>query len=418
MPKLLKLDDIPAFKEVKNVRLSEITEELRTAVKQLHEADDIELFLRSILSDRAATPHGPAEIVDIFTHRIQLAESEGWAAFVLKGRSFPTVRPNHVSHQIYRIEKIDGLHFAALGATGTVLDAVKEQFSSTCNRLDIAHAFLDADDFARLFWAYGFLCPRDGSRIVGGRCHCGYSPSHSILNILQTEALKELARAHSLGQTTGLVILPPGSGKTRIAAKDAKSFGARSVLYMAHTNEILDVAQAEFSAAFGAEEVAQLMHVGEQSNRPIKLATIQYLEKNIRRLARVNFDYLVVDEFHHAAAPTYRRAVANIAHRFLLGLTATPFRGDRQDIAALCEGNIIANYELRTGIDVGILTPYHYYGCFDDIDFSDLPEDATHYGVRDLERKLIIKERHEAIVAKWKERADGNGLHPVPKTPS
>jgi superfamily II DNA or RNA helicase len=56
---------------------------------------------------------------------------------------------------------------------------------------------------------------------------------------------------------------------------------------------------------------------------------------------------------------------------------------------------------------VGILTPYHYYGCFDDIDYSDLPEGAAHYSVRDLERKLIIKERHQAIVEKWKERAEG-----------
>jgi superfamily II DNA or RNA helicase len=321
--------------------------------------------------------------------------------------SFSTVRPQQVAHQIYRLEKIDGLHFAALGATGTVLDAVKEQFSSTCKRLNIAHAFIDADDFARLFWAYGYLCPRDGARIIGGRCHCGYAPAHSLLNVLQIETLKELERARSLAQTKGLVVLPPGSGKTRIAAKDAKSFGASSVLYVAHTHEILDVAEAEFSAVYGASNVEKIDNATGGAQKPIKLATIQFLEKNVASFERFGVDYLVVDEFHHAAARTYRKAVANIGHRFLLGLTATPFRGDRQDIAALCQGNIIVNYELRTGIDMSILTPYHYYGCFDNINYDDLPEGAAEYSIRDLERKLIIKERHQAIVGKWRERADG-----------
>lgn len=403
MPKgLLKLDDIPSFREVKSIRLSEVTGPLRSAVKKLHEADDIETFLRAILSDRAATPHGPAEIVDIFTHRVPLGNSQGWAAFILKGRSFPTVRPQHIAHQIYRLEKIDGLHLAVLGATGIVLDAVKEQFSSTCNRLSVRHCFVDGDDFARLFWAYGFLCPRDGTRIAGGRCHCGYSPSHSVLNVLQTEALTELNRAHALGQRKALVVLPPGAGKTRIAAKEAKSFGAKSVLYVAHTNEILEVAEAEFSAEFGANAVDKLDNPSSGSKRAVQLATIQYLEKNISVLNQSSFDYLVIDEFHHAAAPTYRRTARSIDHQFLLGLTATPFRGDRQDIAALCDGNVVVNYELRIGIDIGILTPYHYFGCFDDIDYSDLP---TTHSIRDLERKLIIKERHEAIVEKWKEKA-------------
>jgi superfamily II DNA or RNA helicase len=63
---------------------------------------------------------------------------------------------------------------------------------------------------------------------------------------------------HALKQKSGLVILPPGSGKTRIAAEDAKSFNPRRVLYVAHTHEILDVAQSEFAAKFGTDSVARL----------------------------------------------------------------------------------------------------------------------------------------------------------------
>ena len=404
---LISIDDIPVFAEVRNVRAAEIKEPLRTAVKQLHEADDIERFVRSILSDRAATPHGPAEIADILTHRIALNGSDGLAAFVLKGRSFATVRPKDVSHQIYRLEKIDGLSFAAFGATGIVLDSVKEQFASTSRRLNIAYAFLDADDFARLFWAYGFLCPRDGSQIIGGRCHCGYAPDHAVLNILQTEALAELARAHQLKQPKALVVLPPGSGKTRIAARDAHSVGARSVLYIAHTHEILEVAASEFSASFGSKSVGRLedLQLDNVNERTVTLGTIQYLREHFERFRKFHFDYFVVDEFHHAAAPTYRKSVRILNYDFLLGLTATPFRADRQDIAALCNGNVVVSYELRAAIDMGILTPYHYFGCFDDVNYKDLPIGS--YNVRDLERKLIIKERHQAIVQKWQERAVG-----------
>ncbi|MEZ5831281.1 MAG: DEAD/DEAH box helicase family protein, partial [Dongiaceae bacterium] len=372
MAGLLQIDDIPAFKEVRGVPLHEVTEELRSAVRRLHEADDIEEFIRAILSDRAATPHGPAEIVDILTHRIQIEGSEGLAAFVLKGRSFETVRPKDVSHQIYRLEKIDDLSIAIFAATGIVLDAVKEQFSSTAKRLGVSYCIWDVDDLARLFWAYGFLCPRDGTRIKGGRCHCGYAPQHSVLNILQEETLSELKRARELGQTKALVVLPPGTGKTRIAARDSKHAGANSVLYIAHTNEILDVAKAEFSAVFGTKNVENLSNL-EGKKSQVTLATVQYMANHIAAMKLRNFDYLVVDEFHHAAAPTYRRIVAEIDDAFLLGLTATPFRADRQDIAKLCNGNIVVQYEMRSGIDIGILTPYYYFGCFDDVDYGGLP---------------------------------------------
>jgi hypothetical protein len=229
---LIPLDDIPSFAAVKDAPLDKVSDALRDAVKRLHEVEDMEEFLRAILSDHAATPHGPAELVDILTHRIEIDGRSGWGAFILKGRSFKTVRPSDVSHQIYRLEKIDALTLAVFAASGVVLDSVKEQFSSTCRRLDVVHCFMDADDLARLFWAYGFLCPKDGQRIRGGRCTCGYVPHGHRLNLLQVEALRELKRSHELGQQRALVVLPPGAGKTRIAAQDAKQAGAKNVLYI------------------------------------------------------------------------------------------------------------------------------------------------------------------------------------------
>ena len=66
-------------------------------------------------------PHGPSEIVDVLTQKLVVRGREGLAAFILKGKAFPTVRPAHVSHQIFRLERLRGLDFAILAASGNVL---------------------------------------------------------------------------------------------------------------------------------------------------------------------------------------------------------------------------------------------------------------------------------------------------------
>jgi len=242
---------------------------------------------------------------------------------------------------------------------------------------------------------------------VAGRWTCGFSPRKKILNRLQKQALDELAQAHTLKQNAALIVLPPGSGKTRIAAEDAKTLKANHVLYVAHTHEIIDVAESEFAAVFGAQSVVRIRGVRSLQNpKRVSLATIQFLKNHPNTIKRDKFDYLVVDEFHHAAAPSYRRLLKTIGNGFLLGLTATPFRGDRQDIMALCHGNVLVNAELRTGIDNGVLAPYHYFGAFDDIDYSQIQRDGATYTIRDLERALVIPARDRAIIKKWREHAD------------
>jgi Type III restriction enzyme, res subunit len=218
---LKRVDDFDSFSAVRNVPAESISEQVVKAVKQLDEREELEPYLRLILHDPNETPHGPAEIADIFTHKLSIHKLTGMAAFILKGRSFKTVKPHHVAHQIYRLEKIAGLAIAIFAAPGTILDGAKEHFVSTALRLGCNYSIFDALDLARLFVAYGFFCPRDARKIISGRCICGYSPSKRLLNIFQRDALKALRAAHSQRQPAGLIVLPPGSGKTRIAAEDA-----------------------------------------------------------------------------------------------------------------------------------------------------------------------------------------------------
>ncbi|MCJ7483094.1 MAG: DEAD/DEAH box helicase [Thermodesulfovibrionales bacterium] len=407
--KLITFENVDTFRDIKDFPAKSIKPEIINTMRSLDEREEIEPFLRAILADENVTPHGPAEIVDILTHKVIVDHQPQLAAFIIKGRSFPTVRPKHISHQVYRLEKIVDLSFAVLAVTGNILDQAKEEFVSVASRLNCKYLILDARDLARLFVAYGFYCPKDGRRISAGRCRCGYSPRKRLLNILQKQALTELKQAHAIKQKAALVVLPPGTGKTRIAAEDASFFRARSVLYIAHTHEILDIAMSECAAVFGAQSV-QKSQTRNDLDHPTKvnLTTIQFLAKHLNHIAAQHYDYIVVDEFHHAAAHTYRKVLDSLKGYFLLGLTATPFRGDRQDIAELCNGNIVVNSELRTGIDNGILAPYHYYGAFDDIDYSAIKCNAISYNIHDLERALVIPARDKAVIKKWRELAEGS----------
>jgi hypothetical protein len=133
---LIRLEDFDNFKDTRDYPPEIILPKVLDQVRGLDEREELEPYLRSILADTNETPHGPAEIVDILTHKAVVNKEVGLAAFVLKGKSFPTVRHHQVAHQIYRLEKIVGLRFAVFAAAGAVLDAAKEQFCATAERLN------------------------------------------------------------------------------------------------------------------------------------------------------------------------------------------------------------------------------------------------------------------------------------------
>ena len=130
MSLLVPIEAFDNFTTVKDFPITgfatDVLLDLIQRVKELDEREEFEPWLRSILADGAQTPHGPAEIVDIFTHHITANGRHGMAAFILKGKSFSTVKPVDVAHQIYRLKKIEGLKFAVFAAPGTILDAAKE----------------------------------------------------------------------------------------------------------------------------------------------------------------------------------------------------------------------------------------------------------------------------------------------------
>ena len=167
---------------------------------------------------------------------------------------------------------------------------------------------------------------------------------------IQQNALKALAETRTAGYQAGLVVLATGLGKTFLAAFDSRTFGR--VLFVAHREEILDQATAAFRRVRPQARIGRF--AGTEKDRDVDLlfASVQTLGRatHLSSFPTDAFDYIVIDEFHHAAARTYRQLIDHFEPRFLLGLTATPERADGGDLLALCQENLVYRCDLWEGI--------------------------------------------------------------------
>jgi superfamily II DNA or RNA helicase/HKD family nuclease len=224
---------------------------------------------------------------------------------------------------------------------------------------------------------------------------------------IQIAALFSLRETRDEGFRRGLVVLATGLGKTWLAAFDAAQLGARRVLFVAHREEILNQAAETFLRIRPNARVG--FYAGQKRDVEVDVlcASIQTLgrEVHLERFSPEHFDYVVVDEFHHAAAPTYRRLLAYFSPRFLLGLTATPDRSDQSDILSLCDDNLVFTRGLFDGITSNLLVPFHYYGIFDSsVDYTEIPWRSGKFDPQQLSNKLATLARARHAMAEWQRR--------------
>lgn len=221
---------------------------------------------------------------------------------------------------------------------------------------------------------------------------------------VQTSALAALKDTRAEGYSRGLVVLATGLGKTWLSAFDAAQMGARRVLFVAHREEILHQAAETFIRIRPKSRVG--FYMGKQRDMAVDVlcASVQTLGKNshLERFAPQHFDYIVVDEFHHAAAPTYHRLLSYFAPTFMLGLTATPDRTDRSDILSLCDDNLVYTHNLFEGIRSELLAPFHYYGIYDDsVDYAEIPWRNGKFDPNQLAHKLATLGRARHAERVW-----------------
>ena len=139
----------------------------------------------------------------------------------------------------------------------------------------------------------------------------------------------------------------------------------------------------------------------------VLFASIQTLSRlqHLRNFAPDAFDYIVVDEFHHAAANTYQKLLDHFTPQFMLGLTATPERMDGGDLLALCQENLVYRCDLADGIRRGLLSPIRYFGVPDEVDYRNIPWRSNRFDEQALTDAVATNKRAENILEQYRKRA-------------
>ena len=222
----------------------------------------------------------------------------------------------------------------------------------------------------------------------------------------QEEILDKLAAERTVrNHWRNLVVAATGTGKTVISALDYKEFRKQNpnspcrLLFVAHREEILRQSRSTFRA------VLKDANFGEVFVGSYKPESIDYLFISIQTFNSQSFtnkttpdyyDYIVVDEFHHAAAPTYQKLLEYYQPKILLGLTATPERMDGQNVLKYFDDRIAAEIRLPEAIDRKLLSPFQYFGVTDTINLSHVKWSAGSYDKGELSRMYTIS-GNEAI---------------------
>ncbi|RUO20159.1 DEAD/DEAH box helicase family protein [Aliidiomarina haloalkalitolerans] len=229
-------------------------------------------------------------------------------------------------------------------------------------------------------------------------------PEAHTPNSSQTEALIALQESRNAGYCRGLVVMATGMGKTWLAAFDAQQIKASRVLFVAHREEILLQAQRTFSALFPEKSIGFFNGVTKDTEAEFLFASVQSLGKleYLHSFAVDHFDYVVVDEFHHATAQGYQKLLAYFKPKFLLGLTATPERTDQSDILSLCDNNLVFERNIVHGIESKILVPFHYYGIHDEfVDYKEIPWRNGKFDPTALDVAFATQKRAKHIYENW-----------------
>jgi superfamily II DNA or RNA helicase len=224
---------------------------------------------------------------------------------------------------------------------------------------------------------------------------------------VQQEALAALQATREIGNTAGLVVLATGLGKTWLSAFDSSQPQFRRLLFVAHREEILDQARATYRLIRPQAKLGFYNGTEKIPDAEVVFASIQTLSRvqHLRNFAADAFDYIVIDEFHHAVAGTYQRLLDHFTPRFLLGLTATPERMDGGDLLALCQENLVYRCDLADGIRRGLLSPFRYFGVPDEVDYRNIPWRSTRFDEQALTDAVATNSRAANVLEQYRKRA-------------
>ncbi|WP_433006032.1 DUF3427 domain-containing protein [Kribbella sp. CA-294648] len=226
----------------------------------------------------------------------------------------------------------------------------------------------------------------------------------------QAEMLETLAVEREVhNRHRNLVVAATGTGKTVIAALDYRRLRAAalasgklapSLLFIAHRKEILQQSLRTYREVLNDASFGEEYHSGFRPERwDHVFASVQALHGyDVTTLPPDSFDIVVVDEFHHAAAPTYRKLLTHLQPQELLGLTATPERTDGFDLQSYFDGRTAVELRLWDALSDDLLCPFHYFGIADGTNLTDFQWKRGRYDESELEGLYTGNDRRAAIV--------------------
>lgn len=239
------------------------------------------------------------------------------------------------------------------------------------------------------------------------------TPEPATPHEVQRKALEALRATREAGNTAGLVVLATGLGKTWLSAFDScQPDEFERVLFVAHRDEILTQALNTFRLIKPTASLGRYTGKEKDPSADIIFASIQTMGRmnHLRKFAPDEFDYIIVDEFHHAAAATYRKLIDYFEPKFMLGLTATPERMDGGDLLGLCQENLVFRYDLFEGINSGLLSPFKYFGVPDEVDYENIPWRSRSFDPDALTTALATQARAENALEQYKDKAGEKAL--------
>ena len=235
------------------------------------------------------------------------------------------------------------------------------------------------------YWASGDFEPFDADEFRERTARSDDRPTSAIppteltLRPFQERMLEQIAVARAHGHHRNLLVSATGTGKTVMAAVDyrnlTRTLPRARLLFVAHRREILEQSLLTFRHALHDASFGELW-VGSERPRDFEhvFASVQSLTASgVESIEPTHFDIVVIDEFHHAAAPTYRALLERLRPRELLGLTATPERSDGFAVQDFFDGRIAAELRVWEAIDQQYLAPFAYYGIHDGLDLREVP---------------------------------------------
>lgn len=227
-----------------------------------------------------------------------------------------------------------------------------------------------------------------------------------ILRDYQKEAISNVISKKESGITKQVIALPCGTGKTVIFSALAKHFNVKT-LVLAHRDELLTQAHDKFKKVWPRVSIGYCNAKKMDIQKKILIGSVASCcrEKRLSKLKNVGIKLIIVDEAHHSLAKSYRKIINTLNADLLVGVTATPERGDKQALGQIFD-EIVFSRTISQMIKEGWLCPVQARKISTTTNLDDVPIRLGDFALDELDKTINIQERNKLIVDKYKEHAD------------